>query len=80
MAVQNGSGIPRGPGSSGPPDLDELLKQVVANFKSMLPTGGSGGGIGGGIGVILLALLALFAWTSYYTVPSDSVAVVQRSS
>lgn len=47
-------------------------------------TGGSSGGwgftgsLGGLIIVALLGLLGLGAWTSYYTVPSDSVAVVQR--
>jgi membrane protease subunit HflK len=30
------------------------------------------------IGVAILVVVALFAWTAYYTVPSDSVAVVQR--
>lgn len=44
-----------------------------------MPSGGpSAGGIGGLL-ALLLILLALFgAWTAYYTVPSDSVAVVQR--
>ena len=28
--------------------------------------------------IAILALIALGAWTAYYTVPSDSVAVVQR--
>jgi membrane protease subunit HflK len=40
----------------------------------LLPSGGPGGA------VVLagLAVLALCAWSSFYTVPSDSVAVVQR--
>jgi membrane protease subunit HflK len=37
--------------------------------------GGSSRGI---IVLAILALIGLGAWTSYYTVPSDSVAVVQR--
>ena len=43
-------------------------------LKRMLPGGGSRG-------VIVLAVLVLAglgAWTAYYTVPSDSVAIVQR--
>jgi len=37
-----------------------------------------GGGPAGGILVVSLALAGLLAWTAYYTVPSDSVVVVQR--
>jgi membrane protease subunit HflK len=35
------------------------------------------GGPRGIIVIAILALIALGAWTAYYTVPSDSVAVVQ---
>jgi membrane protease subunit HflK len=38
----------------------------------------SSGGPRGVIGLAVLALAGLGAWTAYYTVPSDSVAVVQR--
>ena len=37
-----------------------------------------GGGTRRPIIIALLALVALGAWTAYYTVPSDSVAVIQR--
>jgi membrane protease subunit HflK len=60
--------------SATPPDLDNLLRQGMGRFKQMLPTGNPGG-------VVVLAVLLLIglgAWTAYYTVPSDSVAVVQR--
>ncbi len=40
----------------------------------MLP----GGGPSGIILLVIIALVGLGAWTAYYTVPSDSVAVVQR--
>jgi modulator of FtsH protease HflK len=75
---QNGNGGRGNPWGSGanrnPPDLDALVRQGQDRLKQILPGGGPRG-------VILLALLAaagLGAWTAYYTVPSDSVAVVQR--
>ncbi len=43
-------------------------------LKRLLP----GGGPRGAIVLTILALVGLGAWTAYYTVPSDSVAVVQR--
>jgi membrane protease subunit HflK len=36
------------------------------------------GSLGSVIAIIVVALIGLGAWTAYYTVPSDSVAVVQR--
>ncbi len=36
------------------------------------------GGLGGVITAIAVVLIGLGVWTAYYTVPSDSVAVVQR--
>jgi membrane protease subunit HflK len=57
-----------------PPDLEELVKKWQAALKQILPTGGPGSLIL----VALLVLAGLLAWTGYYTVPSDSVAVVQR--
>lgn len=40
--------------------------------------GSSKGSIFGGLGLLLLALLALTIYTASYTVPSDSVGIVQR--
>jgi membrane protease subunit HflK len=57
-----------------PSDVEDLVRQAQDRLKQIVPSGGPGG-------VIVLAVLALAglgAWTSYYTVPSDSVAVVQR--
>ena len=75
MPNGNGSQSSWGGGASQrPPDLDALLRQGRDWFRQLLPGGGSRG-------VIVLAVLALAvfgAWTAYYTVPSDSVAVVQR--
>ena len=39
---------------------------------------GSTGGLSGSIILALVGLVGIGAWTSYYTVPSDSVAVIQR--
>ena len=54
--------------------FEDLLQQGKDRLKKIIPSGGPGG-------VIVLAVLALAGlgvWTAYYTVPSDSVAVVQR--
>ena len=57
-----------------PPDIDQLIQQWQERLKQLLPGGGSSGLI-----VIAIILVAgIFLWTAYYTVPSDSVAVVQR--
>ena len=67
-----GSGGPRGAGS--PPDLEELIRQGMALLRQMMP----GGRARGGFVLAALVLVGLGLWTAYYTVPSDSVAVVQR--
>lgn len=41
-------------------------------------TGGGGASLLGSLGLVGLALIALIAYTSSYTVPSDSVGIVQR--
>ena len=54
--------------------MEDLVRQGQDKIRQLMPGGG-------GRGVIVLAILALIAfgaWTAYYTVPSDSVAVVQR--
>jgi membrane protease subunit HflK len=76
MSPQSGNGSQgdswggRGP----PPDLGELFRQGKVQFGQMLP-GGSTRGI---LIIALLVLAGVGAWSAYYTVPSDSVAVVQR--
>ena len=79
MTNGNGGQSPWGGGAGGranqgPPDLDALLKQWRDQFSQLMP----GGGPRGIIVFVILAVVALGVWTSYYTVPSDSVAVVQR--
>lgn len=80
MAINNGNQSPWGTGgggkggNQGPPDLDDLLRQARDWFRQVLP----GGGPRGIITFVIVAIIALGAWTSYYTIPSDSVAVIQR--
>ncbi len=78
MTSQNDNGGRGGPWGSranpGPPDLEDLVRQGQDRLRQLIP----GGGSRGVIALVLLALAGLGAWTAYYTVPSDSVAVVQR--
>src|SRR3984893_1152248 len=77
MQSQNGNGGRGGPWGSGPKpgsDIDDLVRQGQDRLKQILP----GGGLRPVILLAALALVGLVAWTTYYTVPSDSVAVVQR--
>lgn len=82
MSTQDGSGGGGNPwgggGNSGggkpSPDVEDIIRQGQDRLKSMIP-GGSPRGV---IIMAIVVLAGLGAWTSYYTVPSDSVAVVQR--
>jgi membrane protease subunit HflK len=62
----------RGPGPGS--ELEQLIGQGQERLKQIMPGGGPRSVI---IAAIVAALL-VGAWTAYYTVPSDSVAVVQR--
>ena len=78
MSSQNGNGGPNRPwggGANPGSDLEDMIREVQDRLRQILPGGGGSRGV---IVIAVLALLALGAWTSYYTVPSDSVAVVQR--
>lgn len=73
---QHGSGGPWGVGGGNNPgpDIEALIKQGQDRLKQLMP-------VRSPRGMIVLAILALVGfgiWTGYYTVPSDSVAVVQR--
>ena len=77
MPSQNGKGGQGGPWGSGvkpDPDIEDLVRQGQDRPKHIMPRGG----LRGAIVVAVIALIGLGAWTAYYTVPSDSVAVVQR--
>ena len=56
------------------PIFEDLVRQGQARLKQIMPTGSPRSAIV----LAVLALVGLGAWTAYYTVPSDSVAVVQR--
>jgi len=60
--------------SGSPPDLEVLIRQGLGRINRRMPSGG----LGGVFVLVVLVLVGLGAWTSYYTVPSDSVAVIQR--
>jgi membrane protease subunit HflK len=74
MPPSNGNDNPWGQGNNTPPDLDQLIRQAQARFKQALP----GGSPTGAMFLIALILLGMGIWTTLFTVPSDSVAVVQR--
>jgi membrane protease subunit HflK len=77
MSSPNGDGGRGGPWGSGPrpgSEIEDLLRQGQDLLQQIVP----GGGSRGIIVFAVLALACLGAWTAYYTVPSDSVAVVQR--
>lgn len=80
MPSQNGNGDrdnPWGRGTKLGSDLEDLVQQGQVRLKQILPSGGPRGVIVLAV-LAVLALTGLGAWTAYYTVPSDSVAVVQR--
>ncbi len=75
MSQNNGPpGDPWGGNNKSPPDLDRLLIQNFGHFKKLIP-----GGSPTSFFIIFVIILSGFSvWTALYTVPSDSVAVVQR--
>ena len=57
-----------------PSDVENLVQSGQDRLKQILPRGGPTGTIA----LFALVLVGLASWSSFYTVPSDSVAVVQR--
>ena len=77
MPSQNGNGGRGGPWSTGDgpsSDIENLVRKGQDRLKQTMPSGV----LRLGIVLAVLGLAGLTAWTAYYTVPSDSVAVVQR--
>src|ERR1700720_17909 len=77
MPSQDGNGGQRGPWGSGAKsgsDLEDLVRQGQDRLNQIMPSGC----LRPAIVLAVLALVGLGAWTAFYTVPSDSVAVVQR--
>ena len=73
MAPSN-SDNPWGNKSKGPPDLSELMRAGFSRSGKFIP-----GGTGRKWLLLLCALLlAVGAWSAHFTVPSDSVGIVQR--
>ncbi|MDH4000761.1 MAG: FtsH protease activity modulator HflK [Xanthomonadales bacterium] len=76
MSSQTGNGkwgSPSGRGVNPGSELEQLIEQGQERLKQVMPDGSSSKVI-----VIVVVALLIGAWTAYYTVPSDSVAVVQR--
>jgi membrane protease subunit HflK len=77
MPSQNnngGQGGPWGRGTPSGPDFEDLIRQGQDRLKQFMPSGSPRSAII----LAVLVLLGVGAWSAYYTVPSDSVAVVQR--
>ena len=77
MSSQDGNdgGSPWSRGPTPGPDVDQMIREAQQRLKQLVP---GGGGMRGMLLLGAVALAGLGAWTAYYTVPSDSVAVVQR--
>jgi len=54
--------------------MEKIIRELQDRLRRLMPSGGSFGGLI----IVAILLTGMIAWTSYYTVPSDSVAVVQR--
>lgn len=77
MTSQNdnrGQGGPWGSGAKRGADFEALIARSQRQLNQFMPTGSPRSAIV--LGALLLAGIGV--WTAYYTVPSDSVAVVQR--
>ncbi len=68
------SGDPWGVGNKSPPDFEQLFNQNMGRFKKFLP----GGSPSKFFILLTIFFFSILTWTAFYTVPSDSVAVVQR--
>jgi len=79
MTSRNDDAGQRGPWQNRPEgaaDVEDLIRQYKVRLRGLFS--GGGGGSGRAVVMIMLGLFGLVLWSAYYTVPSDSVAVVQR--
>ena len=62
----------QGPGASGPPDLEEVLRRAQDKLRQLMPGGGFGGR-----GIAALALLGVIIWglSGFYTVSPNEVGL-----
>ena len=73
----------RGGQKQGPPDLDEALRKLQDNLKSLFGgkkkpgTTGSGGGFGL-VAVVFAALAAMWLYTAVYSLDEQEQAVILR--
>ena len=76
MPSQNngGPGSPWGNKARSGSDFEDLVQKGQDRLNQIMPRRGPRGPIV----IVVLALVGVGAWTAYFTVPSDSVAVVQR--
>ncbi|HEV3020762.1 MAG TPA: FtsH protease activity modulator HflK [Burkholderiaceae bacterium] len=81
----DGQRPPRRPnGHEGPPDLEELWRELNRRLGSLFGSGGGGGGGGGselwragvGVAMVLAAILVIWMVTGFYIVQEGQVAVV----
>jgi membrane protease subunit HflK len=84
MSSQSGGGG-RGPWGGGQKwqsrsgsGLEALIRRAQDWLRPIMPHGGSPGDGRAVLLIVCLLLAVVTAWTCFYTVPSDSVAVVQR--
>jgi len=68
---------PRGPGGpqGSPPDLEDIIRRGQDRLRRALPGGGMNPAL---IGLVVLVLIALWAFKAIYTVQPDEVAVELR--
>ncbi|MCG6202208.1 FtsH protease activity modulator HflK [Psychromonas antarctica] len=80
MPNENNQDIPNDPwkhGDRSSNELNQSIRKGYFRFKEFLPTGPAGIPLFFFYFIFLL-LLAISTWSAIYTIPSDSVAVVQR--
>ncbi len=77
-------GEPKRGGQQGPPDLDEIVRNIQDKFRGLFGGGKGGGGpglrlgrLGGiGLGAILIGVLGLWLFSGFYIVKQAENSVV----